>query len=74
MCEALNKYPVPIHDFNLYNRGRVEIIKQSMRDMPTIYNAIKQKGFTDVNCYYMVLASMNQMPGSAHVGMFIKCI
>ena len=41
MCEALNKYPVPIHDFNLYNRGRVEIIKQSMRDMPTIYNAIK---------------------------------
>lgn len=65
---------MPKHDFNLYNKGRVEIIKQAMRDMPIIYNAASGNGFTDVNCYYLVLACMNQMPGSVHSGMFIKCL
>lgn len=32
--EVLEKYPVTPHDFNLYNKGRVEVIKQSMRDLP----------------------------------------
>ena len=33
-----------------------------------------QKGFTDENITYVILASLSQMPGSVHVGMFMKCV
>ena len=39
MKEIFEKYPPIPHDFNLFNRGRVEIIKQAFRDFPTIFNA-----------------------------------
>lgn len=33
-----------------------------------------EKGLTDINSIYMLLASTNQMPGGVHVAMFMKCI
>lgn len=61
------------YDFNIYNKGRVEIIKQAIRDLPQIFHTVKGD-LNDINCVYLVLNSMNQNPGSVHVGMFIKCI
>lgn len=72
MKEVLDKYEATPYDFNLYNRGRVEIIKQSMRDLPALYNKINE--LNDANSYYLLLNSMNQAPTSVHAGMFTKCI
>ena len=41
---------------------------------PLIYNSVNQRYSSDINLYYLVLCYMNQLPGTAHVAMFIKCI
>jgi hypothetical protein len=64
--------PIP-HDFNLFNRGRVEIIKQSIRDFITFYKIIGAE-FNDINMIYNSIALMNQLPGQPHIGMFMRCI
>ena len=43
-----------------------------MKDLPIIFNAAKERGLSDVNCDYLALACMNQMPGSVHSGMFVN--
>ena len=50
------------------------MLKQTIRDYPLIYNSVNQRYSSDINLYYLALCYMNQLPGAAHVAMFIKCI
>lgn len=49
-------------------------IKDSIRNFPIIYNNVAEKGLDDINTTYILLASMNQMPGTVHLAMFMRCI
>jgi hypothetical protein len=44
-----------------------------MRDLPQIVQVSKGE-YNDINCIYLALNCINQSPGTAHIGMFIKCI
>lgn len=61
---------------NLYNKSRLELMKDSYRYLPTIYNYYTHhttKGHKS-NDVYGALMSPHQLPGGAHYGMFIKYI
>lgn len=74
ILHTLNNNPALPYDFNMFNKGRVGIIKKSIQDFPTMYNALEKDGLTDENFIYLCLCAMNQMPGGVHIGMFMKCI
>lgn len=63
---------------NLYNKSRLELIKDSYRYLPVIYkyNSVSEgKDFhPHFRTIYSLLVNPHQIPGSAHVGMFIKYI
>lgn len=70
----LDSRPVIPFDFNLHNRGRLEVLKQSLRDIPLSYNNTGNVMKDDVEMVYTLLNCHSQMPGSVHIGMFLKCI
>jgi hypothetical protein len=41
MRELFERNPVLPYDFNLFNKGRVEMIKQSIRDLPALHRLAK---------------------------------
>ncbi len=73
MKEAFNTRPHLPYDFNIYNKGRIEIYKNSFRELPILYNAVG-KHRSEIDNHYLLIAAMNQMPGSIHISMFVKCI
>jgi hypothetical protein len=70
---VLEENDVPPYDFNIFNRGRAEIVKQAIRNVPMQYK-ITRGDLTDTNMIYLLLGNMHQVPGSIHYGMFMKCI
>jgi acyl-CoA oxidase len=71
----------PVHDYNpnMYNKSRLELIKDTYSYLPMIYNFYQSHPEFDnfhgsVKVVYGSLVNPHQSPGSAHVGMFIKYI
>lgn len=59
-------------DFNIFNKGRLEILKQTYKKIPLVLNG---KNFNkEANVIDPLYQSIQQTPGSVHLGMFIKCI
>jgi hypothetical protein len=73
MSKYLEKMPEMPLDWNIFNRGRAELIKQNLRDFPKLYNAISEK-LHDNELTYMLLSVDRQLPGTVHLLMFIKTI
>lgn len=49
------------------------MIKQAFRDFPEVYNSITGK-LDDTEIFYLILATNQQLPGTVHLLMFLKCI
>ena len=76
MKQTLEAGPVLDYTPNLYNKSRLELIKDSLRYLPPVYNYYNHKVLKGhrPNDVYGSLVSPHQMPGGAHYGMFIKYI
>lgn len=63
---------------NLYNKSRVELIKDAYRYLPLLYNYSAQNQSPDVLPDHLRIYDFwenpHQIPGGAHFGMFIKYI
>jgi hypothetical protein len=71
MQKSLQKYEVP-HDFNIFNKSRVDLIKHSYHLWPLFWNNFD---FNDKNgTMFSLLSQVHQVPASIHVAMFTKCI
>ncbi len=68
----MEKTPPHTHDFNLFNKGRLGIILESIRKVPNLYNTFSWKDKYEI--IYSYLGSIYQMPASVHVAMFTFCI
>ncbi len=70
--ESFEKYPPLQSDFNIFNKGRLEILKLTYAQLPKIMN---HKDYSNegvlTDAVYNII---QQTPGSIHMGMFIKCI
>jgi hypothetical protein len=71
----------PTHDYNpnMYNKSRLELIKDSYSYLPLVANWYWANPEFEsyhpcIRQIYSTLLTPHQMPGSAHVGMFIKYI
>jgi alkylation response protein AidB-like acyl-CoA dehydrogenase len=70
----------PIHTYtpNIYNKSRVELIKDAYRYLPMVYHhnmGQAQKGVDNDHLnIYGALANPHQLPGGVHFGMFVKYI
>ena len=71
----------PVHEYNpnIYNKSRLELIKNTYSYLPMIYNFFQNNPeyasfHNSVKVVYGQLVTPHQLPGSAHVGMFIKYI
>ena len=62
----------------MYNKSRLEILKDAYRYLPHIYNYNRQKAKEDLHhdhAYgFGYIANPHQMPGGVHFGMFVKYI
>lgn len=79
MKTVLEAAPILDHNPNLYNKSRLELIKDTYRYLPVMYNFIQSHPEFDhfhphIKTIYSTLMNPHQPPGSAHVGMFLKYI
>jgi hypothetical protein len=59
----------------MYNDSRLELIKDSYKSLPSIYNYNQGKDVhPHIRTIYGALVNPHQMPGSIHFGMFLKYI
>jgi hypothetical protein len=76
MKKTLEAGPTLEYTPNIYNKSRLELIKDSYRYLPAAYNFYShrtEKGHKP-NDVYGSLMSPHQIPAAAHYGMFIKYI
>jgi acyl-CoA oxidase len=71
----------PVHDYNpnMYNKSRLALIKDTYSYLPMMFNFFQNhpefdKFHSHIRTYYGVLVNPHQLPGTAHVGMFLKYI
>ena len=57
---------------NIYNEGRVEMMKEAIRQRPHVLNSLTHTNSSPMIA--MFLHSQFQSPGSVHYGMFIICL
>lgn len=77
MRNYLESAPVLDYTPNLHNKARLDLIKDSYRYLPLIYNYNRSNGHKvhpHLVSVYSALANPHQIPGMAHFGMFIKYI
>jgi acyl-CoA oxidase len=77
MKRYLESAPVLDYTPNLYNKSRLELVKDAYRYLPLIYNfntANGHKVHPHLMSIYSALVNPHQIPGMAHFGMFIKYI
>jgi hypothetical protein len=76
MKQSLEAGPVLEYTPNIYNKSRLELIKDSLRYLPPVYNFYNHKTVKGhkPNDVYGSLVSPHQLPAGAHYGMFIKYI
>ena len=77
MKNHLERGPTLPYTPNLYNKSRLELIKDAYRYLPLIYNYNQNHGSNvqmHVKHAYGALVNPHQIPGLAHFGMFIKYI
>jgi hypothetical protein len=73
MREKLDKWGVIPHDFNLFNGGRVDILRQSIKDFVVLSKDFNFE-LDDVGMIYGNFVSMNQLPGLVSLTIFVKCL
>ena len=66
--KVFDRCPPVIHDFNLFNKGRLGIVLEAIRKVHVSYNALDFKDKYEIMFSY--LGSIYQMPGGVHVVMF----
>lgn len=68
--------PTLVYTPNIYNRNRIELVKDALRYFPVIFNYNvnhnKPTLHPHIRTVYGQLASPHQLPGGVHFGMFIK--
>ena len=78
MKQHLEKGPVTEYSPNLFNKSRLELLKDAYRYLPLIYNHNRHHAAenlqTDHINIYAILANPHQIPGGVHFGMFVKYI
>ena len=68
------------YDPNIYNKDRVELIKDAYRYLPrsNYHSKIKNKEYLandfHLDTMFGIWANPHQYPGTAHMGMFVKYI
>lgn len=73
MKDVLEKYPITPYDLNMFNKGRVDLIKQAIRDFPELHR-VTSGDLNNEHANYILLNCINQAPGTVHMGMFMRCI
>lgn len=78
MKQYLEAAPTLEYTPNLYNRSRLEIIKDALRYLPVTYNYNYSHQNLDIHPHirsiYTLLVNPHQIPAGVHFGMFIKYI
>ena len=78
MTQHLEHGPTLPYTPNIYNKSRVELIKDAYRYLPMIYyhnmGKIASGLHIDHLNIYGALSNPHQMPGGVHFGMFVKYI
>lgn len=72
----LENAPTMPFDPNIYNKNRLSLILDAYKKLPVVQGVSKGNLSFDSEDFvtYLVLGSQHQLPGSAHVGMFLKFI
>jgi len=77
MRAYLESAPIGNYTPNIYNKSRLELIKDTYKYLPMVFNYNQKEGkavHSHIPLIYTLLVNPHQQPGTAHAGMFLKYI